>query len=208
VLNKLWGLALFLFVALAPRVAVRLRDPEAFFRLGRRRLRLGYSGAVAGALACLPAASVLNIRSWVEAVPVQLAQDLMLASPAMAYVLAALVAWFIAALFSLPQLPLGCCPFGSQTVSCSWQLYSSSARSLPPRSLLSLLPRAPPRLSSLQASSAPPSPRPLALLALLGSRSPYALSRAMPQPKQSIGRTTSGTLTAPTASARLQRWAP
>jgi hypothetical protein len=102
VLNRPWGLALFLFVVLTPRVAVRLSDPEAFFRLGRRRLLFGYSGAVVCALACLPAASALNIRSWVEAVPVHMAQDLMLASPVMAYALAALVAWFLAAFLVAP----------------------------------------------------------------------------------------------------------
>jgi hypothetical protein len=97
-----WGIAIALIVLLAPRALARRRDPLAMRRFGNSRLLVGYATAVGVALATLALADPLQLRSWIEALPIRSARELAMSSSSLRYVLAALVAWLLAAYLVAP----------------------------------------------------------------------------------------------------------
>ena len=99
---KPWGLALFALMLLAPRMFARSHDPLSLARFGRNRLFRGYFAAIVFALAELPLAALLNLRPWVEAVPVLGAIELINEVPSFKYVFGTLLAWFTAAFLVAP----------------------------------------------------------------------------------------------------------
>ena len=87
---------------LAPRMFARSHDPLSLARFGRNRLFRGYFAAIVFALAELPLAALLNLRPWVEAVPVLGAIELINEVPSFKYVFGTLLAWLTAAFLVAP----------------------------------------------------------------------------------------------------------
>ena len=102
IVDKPWGLALLLFALLSPRLALRLRAPAGLQIIDPRRLLVGYIGAVLAGVAAALFAESAQIRPWIEFIPVRTASELIEASTAAKYMLAALLSWFAAAYLAAP----------------------------------------------------------------------------------------------------------
>jgi hypothetical protein len=72
--------------------------------LGKPTLRRGYIGGVAVSVLAVAAARPLGVRSWVEAIPLRAAADLIAVSRVSEFLLAVLVAWLLAAYLVAPVI--------------------------------------------------------------------------------------------------------